>query len=96
MPFVSKDGTCSIHLDDLEWLLDLGAGALIRHPNGKLNLSCGAGAKPSCTWTLDITAPNEQALKEEIELTCDEIRNAGHEAIEKLKEKHPDWEFPEL
>lgn len=99
MPFTSRDGTCSIHLDDLDWLADLGAGALIRHPNGKLDIACAPDAstsEPSCTWTLNVTASSEDALKKEIDLTCKEMRNAGNEAIDKLREKHPTWEFPKL
>lgn len=99
MPFSSKDGTCTIYLDDLEWLSEFGAGALIRHPNGKLNISCApdtSSSEPSSTWTLDITASNEKALKEEVQLTCNEIRNAGNEALEILKEHHPTWTFPEI
>ena len=99
MGFKSQNGMCDIIIDDVEELADITGGALVRHPSGKLDITCKTHLNndvPRCSWSLQLLATSEKELREEFAFTCSELRDAGQEAIDVLKERHPDWEFPEL
>ena len=98
MSFKSQSGVCDIIIDDVEELADISGGALVRHPNGKLNITCKTHLNndtPRCSWSLNLSATTENELREEFARTCSEMRDAGQEAIDTLKERHPDWVVPE-
>ena len=99
MGFKSKSGACVIFIDDMEELADISGGALVKHLNGKLDITCRTHLNndvPRCTWSINLSAATEEELREEFALTCSELHDAGQEAIDVLKERHPDWDVPEL
>ena len=60
---------CDILIDDAEELADISGGALVKHLNGKLDITCKTHLNndvPHCTWSLNLSAATEEELREDL------------------------------